>query len=109
MTSYLVASKDGDVGDNSGMTCGAIDEGIVEASGANGVDDVDGGNIVSFVDRHACQPTRPPPLPRPRIGYILIVMDDIRGLMDEPYDVDTSSTKEMQWSSPIERKTEVAI
>ena len=50
MTLYLVASKGGDVSDNSGMTCGAIDEGIVEASGANGVDDADGGNIVSFVD-----------------------------------------------------------
>ena len=66
MTSYLVASKGGDVGDNSGMTCGAIDEGVLEASCANGV--ADGGNIVSFVDRRACQPTCPPPLPRPQIG-----------------------------------------
>ena len=57
MTLYLVASKGGDVSNNSGMTCGAIDEGIVEASGANGVDDADGGNIVSFVDRHACLST----------------------------------------------------
>ena len=38
------------------MTCGAVDEGgvevsgRVEVSGANGVDDVDGGNIVSCVD-----------------------------------------------------------
>ena len=83
-----VASKGGDLGDNGGMTCGPIDEGGVEALGANGVDDVDGGNvIVSCVDRLALSP----PLPRPRIGYILTTMDDIGGLMDDPYDVDASS------------------
>ena len=48
-----VAFKGGDVGDNggmTGMTCGEVDEGGVEVSGANGVDDVDGGIIVSCVD-----------------------------------------------------------
>ena len=35
-----VASKHGDVGDNGGITCGAIDEGGVEASGAKAEDDV---------------------------------------------------------------------
>ena len=29
--------------------------------------------------------------------------------MDGPYDVDASSSKEMQWSSSIELKIEVAI
>ena len=57
-----VASKRGDIGDNGRMTCGAVNEGGVEASCANGIDDVDGGNIiVACVD----QSTRPPPFPRP--------------------------------------------
>ena len=46
----------------------------MEASGANGVDDVDSGNIIiSCVD----QPPRPPPLPRDHIGCILTTVDDI--------------------------------
>ena len=86
-------SKGGDVGDNGGMTCGAVDESDVEALGANGVDD--GGNIISSVDLHACRPARPPPFPRPRIGCILTVMDDIGGLRDDPYDVDALLSEEM--------------
>ena len=55
-----VAFKGRDVNDNGGMTCGEVDEGGVEASGANGVDDVDGANIIVLcVDRSP----RPPPLP----------------------------------------------
>ena len=102
-----VASKGGDVGDNDGMTCGAVDDGGVEASGENGVDDVDGRNIiVSCVDWPACLP----PLPRPRIGCILTVVDDIGGLMDGPYDVDVSSScAKMRCSSPTRHKTDVAI
>ena len=78
-----VASKGGEgrnVGDNGVMTCGTVYEGGVEASGANGVDDVDGGNIISHVDRLA--------RPQPQIGRILTEVDDIGGLMDGPYDVD---------------------
>ena len=67
--SKYVASKGGDVGDNGGMirTCGGGDEGGAEVSGANGVDDVDGGNIVSCVDRPPARPlARPPAQPPPR-------------------------------------------
>ena len=39
-----------------GMTCGVGDEGSVEVLGANRVDDVDGGNIISCVDRPLAQP-----------------------------------------------------
>ena len=50
-----MASKGGEGGDVSddGMTCGAVDEGGVEASGANRVDDVDGGNIISSINQQA--------------------------------------------------------
>ena len=51
--------KGGDVGDNCGMigvTCGAEVSGGLEVLGANGVDDVDGGNIVSCVE-HVMPPT----------------------------------------------------
>ena len=86
-----VASEDGDVGDNGGLigTCRTIDEGDVKVLGANRVDDVDCGNIVSYVDR---LPARSPPLPLPWIGCILTAVDDIRGMMGGPYDVDVSSS-----------------
>ena len=60
-----------------------------EALGANGVDDVDGANMVSggCIDRQGCRPTRPPSLPRPRIGCILTVVVDTDGLMDGYDDV----------------------
>ena len=93
------------------MTCGVVDEGGVEVSGANGVDDVDCGNIISCVDR---PPTRlrprPTPLPQTWIGCILTTADGIGCLMDSPYDVDVSSScAEMRCSSPIRRKTYLTI
>ena len=45
-----VASKGGDMCDNSGITCRVEVSGGVEVLGANGVNDVDGGNIVSCVE-----------------------------------------------------------
>ena len=84
-----------------GLTCGAVDEGGVEVWVANGVDDVDGGYIVSCVDQPPARPpSRPPPhppplsqpLPQPQIGCILTALDDIGGQMDDPYDVDASSS-----------------
>ena len=62
-----------------------------------------GGMEVSSVERPIAQspdrpltlsPARPPPLPlpRPRIGCILIVVDEVRGLMDGPCDIDASSS-----------------
>ena len=39
------------MGDNGGMTYGVKVTSGVEVSSANGVDDVDGGNIVSCVER----------------------------------------------------------
>ena len=50
------------------------------------------------VDHHLTQPSRPQPrppplsLPRPWIGYILIAVDDAKGLMDGPCDKDASSS-----------------
>ena len=67
--------------------------GSVEASGANGVDDVDGANMVSggCIDRRGCLLTRPPSrllhLPRPQIGCILTVVANTCGLMDGSDDV----------------------
>ena len=67
--------------------------GSVEASGANGVDDVDGANMVSggCIDRRGCRPARPSsrllPLPQPRIGCIVTVVADTSGLMDGYDDV----------------------
>ena len=72
-----MASVGGNIGDGrvvSDTTCpkgeslgegdGRGEEGSVEASGANGVDDVDGVNMVSggCIDRRGCQPARPPSL-----------------------------------------------
>ena len=63
---------------------GRGEEGSVKALGANGVDDVDGANMVSgeCIDRRGCRPACPPSLPRPRIGCILTVVVDTDGLMD---------------------------
>ena len=64
-----------------------------EALGANGVDDVDGANMVSggCIDHRGGRPVRPPALllslPRPRIGYILTVVANIGGLIDGYDDV----------------------
>ena len=55
-------------------------------------------------------PPLPLPLPRPWIGCILIVVDDTEGLMDDPCDVDASSScATILLSSPIRRKTDLAI
>ena len=52
----------------------------------------------------------PPPLPWPWIGYILTTVDDTRGLMDGPCDVDASlSCTTMHWSSPIKGKTDLVM
>ena len=76
---------------------------------------------VSSVERPTARPRdRPPPLspgrpqplpfPRPRIRYILTVVDDVGGLMDGLCDVDASSLcAVMRWSSLIRRKTDLAI
>ena len=75
MTSSIVASMGGNTGDGrvvSNTTCsngkgvsednGRGERGSVEASGANGVDDVDGANMVSgrCIDHQGCRPARPP-------------------------------------------------
>ena len=72
-TSDIVVSKNGDRGDNSKVTCGAVDEGGVKALLVNGVDDVDCVNFVSCgcIDRRGKELACPPPLPQPRIGCIL--------------------------------------
>ena len=51
----------------------------------------------------------PLPLPRPRIGCILTVVDDARGLMDGPCDVYASFCEAMCWSSLIRHKTDIAM
>nr|CAN62345.1 hypothetical protein VITISV_006920 [Vitis vinifera] len=93
MTSGIVASMRGNTGDGrvvSNMTCSKGEGGSMEASSANGVDDVDGANMVSggCIDRRGCRLAHPPSLlPRPQIGYILAVMADTGGLMDGYDDV----------------------
>ena len=106
VTSGIVASVVGNIGDGRvvsdttypkgeglGEGDGRGEGGSVETSGANGVDDVDGANMVSggCIDHRGCRPVRPPSLllslPRPQIGCILIVVADIGGLMDEYDDV----------------------
>ena len=65
----------------------------MEASSANGLDDMDGANMVSggCIDCIGCRPARPPSLllslPRPRIGCILTILADTSGLMDGYDDV----------------------
>ena len=65
----------------------------MEASSANGLDDMDGANMVSggCIDCIGCRPARLPSLllsfPRPRIGCILIVVVDTGGIMDGYDDV----------------------
>ena len=50
------------------------------------------------------------PLPRLQIGCILIIVDDGRGLMDDPCDVDASSyCATMRLCSPIRCKTDIAM
>ena len=52
----------------------------------------------------------PPLLHPPRISYILTTLDGARGLVDGPCDIDASSScAVMRWSSPIRRKTNLAI
>ena len=82
-----------------------------------------GGMEVSLVERPTARPPRsptrlgrprpcPPPLhlPRPWIDCILTAVDDVGGLMDGPCDIDASSScVVMRWSSPIRRKTDLAI
>ena len=106
VTSGIVAFVVGNTGDGrvvSGTTCpkgeglGEGDgrgEGVsVEASSVNGVDDVDGANMVlgGCIDGQDYRPTHPPshllPLPRPRIGCILTIVADTGGLMDGYDDV----------------------
>ena len=91
-----MASKVGYVHDNggmTGMTCGAVDEGGVKVSGSNGVDDVYGGNIISYIDQPPLHPpAHPLPLPLPHIGCILTIVDDIVDMMNGPYDVDAFSS-----------------
>ena len=106
VTSGIVASVVGNIGDGrvvSDTTClkgedlgegdGRGEGGSVEALGTNGVDDVDGANMVSggCIDRRGCRPARPSsrllPLPRPRIGCILTIVADTGGLMDGYDDV----------------------
>ena len=106
VTSGIAASVGGNTGDGrvvSDTTCykgeglgkgdGRSEGGSVEASGANGVDDVDGANMVSggCIERRGCRPTHPPsrllPLPQHRISCILTVMVDTSGLMDGSDDV----------------------
>ena len=126
-----VASKTRDVGDNGGMTCGGeVSRGGVEYANdmkvwEGGVEFL-GGMEVSLVERTIARPPdrrpprslaqpgrlwpRPSPLPRPRIGCILIVVDDARGLMDGECNVDASSSyAAMRWSPPIRCKTDLAI
>ena len=79
----------------------------MEVSGANmGVGD-NGGNVGSGVPR-PCPPSLPRPrpstlpLPLPQIGWIRIVVDDTRGLMNGPREVDASLLcPAMRCSSPI--------
>ena len=106
VTSGIVAYMGGNTGDGrvvSDTTCskeeglgegdGRGEGGSVETSGANGVDDVDGANMVSggCIDCIGCRPARLPSLllsfPRPRIGCILIVVVDTGGIMDGYDDV----------------------
>ena len=84
-----------------------------------------GGMEVSSVEQPAArQPGRSPPHLAHQLdhdlahrlslsldlGCILVVVDDVRGLMDGPCDVDVSSSfATMRWSSPIERKTDLPI
>ena len=87
----------------------------MEALSANGVDDMDGSNIVSggCIYRWGCQPTHPPSrLPHfllPWIGCILTIMADTSGLMDGSDDINDSQTKCTQCSSPITCKISMTI
>ena len=57
-----------------------------------------------------CPPPLPLPLPQPQISCILTAVDQERGLMDGPCDVDASSScTAMRWSSPIKRKIGLAM
>nr|CAN82233.1 hypothetical protein VITISV_005123 [Vitis vinifera] len=128
VTSGIVASVVGNTGDGrvvSDTTCpkreglgegdGRGEGGSVETLSANGVDDVDGANMVSggCIDHRGCQPARPSsrllPLPWPRIGCILTVVADTSGLMDGYDDVGDRQSECMRCSSPITCKISIAI
>ena len=106
VTSGIVASMGGNTGNGRvvfdktcskgeglGESDGRGERGSVEASSANGVDYMDGANMVSggCIERRGCRPTHPPsrllPLPQHRISCILTVMVDTSGLMDGSDDV----------------------
>ena len=106
VTSGIVASIGGHTGDGrvvSDKTCfkgeglgesdGRGERGSVEASSANGVDDMDGANMVSggCIEHRGCRPTHLPShllhLPQHRISCILTIMVDTSGLMDGSDDV----------------------
>ena len=98
---------EGDVENSCGME--VLGDGV-EYSGVMEVSSVEQQET-----RPPCSPTRPSrrrplPLSQPRIGCILTVVDDARGLMDGPCDVDASSScATMRWSFPIRRKTDIAM
>ena len=88
---------------------------LVEASGANGIEDVNGVNmdLGGCTDGRdhwlACLPSHLLPIPRPIIGYILKILTDKGGLLDGFDDIDDSWTECMRYSSLITCKILVAI
>ena len=128
MTSDIVASMGENTSDDKvvpNTTCfkkkglgesdGKGEERSVEASSANEVNDVHSANMVlgGCIDcwgcRLACPTSRLPPLPQSWICYILIVLANTSGLIDEPDDVDNSWIEHMWYSSLITCKISIAI
>ena len=90
--------ESGDSNDTNGWNRGKVDV----TSGCEGCTKVDARGTCRWLAQRS-------PLPRPLMGSTLIGVINDSDLMDGPEDVDGSCVECMRWSSPIARKTSIAI